>query len=69
MTAVLLDTHVLYWWSSEPERLSRRATRALEGADELAVASISWYELAWLARRDRIRVPVPVRAWLDELAR
>lgn len=69
MTAVLLDTHVLYWWSSEPERLSRRATRAVEGADELAVASITWYELAWLARHDRIRVPVPVRAWLEELAR
>ena len=68
MTTVLLDSHVVHWWSAEPHRLSRPATRAIERADELAVASISWFELAWLARNERIVLSVPLRAWLDGLA-
>jgi PIN domain nuclease of toxin-antitoxin system len=68
MTTVLLDTHVVHWWSSEPERLSRAATTAIESADELAVSAITWYELAWLARHDRITLAIPLRSWLDGLA-
>lgn len=68
MAAVLLDTHVVHWWSAEPRRVSKPARRALEAADELAVAAVSWYELAWLARHDRIVVNVPIRSWLDGLA-
>lgn len=65
---VLLDTHVVLWWSTEPNRVSRRAKTALEGADELAVAAISWVELAWLARNERVVLSIPVRSWLDRLA-
>ncbi len=68
MTTVLLDSHVLHWWAAEPDRLSPVAAEALEAADELAVASVSWYELAWLARHDRIAVTVPIRSWLEGLA-
>ncbi len=68
MTAVLLDSHVLHWWAAEPDRLSPIAAEALEAAEELAVASVSWYELAWLARHDRIAVTVPIRSWLEGLA-
>ena len=69
LTTVLLDTHVAPWWSAEPQRVSARATRALEEADELAVCAISWFELAWLARHERIRVATPVRSWLEALTR
>jgi PIN domain nuclease of toxin-antitoxin system len=68
VTTVLLDSHVVHWWSAEPDRLSPAATRALDNADELAVASISWFELAWLAERERIVVSVAVRSWLEDLA-
>ena len=68
MTTLLLDTHVVQWWSAEPDRVSRAATAALEHADELAVAAISWFELAWLARHDRIVVAIPVRSWLEQLS-
>jgi PIN domain nuclease of toxin-antitoxin system len=64
----MLDSHVLHWWSAEPERVSRRAAEALRAADELAVAAISWFELAWLAERERITVAVPIRSWLERLA-
>jgi PIN domain nuclease of toxin-antitoxin system len=68
MKTVLLDTHVLHWWASEPDRLSAPATRAIESAEELAVSAITWYELGWLARHDRISVAIPLRSWLLELA-
>jgi PIN domain nuclease of toxin-antitoxin system len=66
--ALLLDTHVIHWWSAEPERISRPARQALKAADELLIAAISWYELAWLAERQRIVVDVPIRSWLEELS-
>ena len=48
--------------------MPRPTTRVVSEADELAVASISWFELAWLARQDRIRLTIPVRSWLEQLA-
>jgi PIN domain nuclease of toxin-antitoxin system len=68
MAAVLLDTHVVHWWSAEPDRVSPSARKALEDADDLVVAAISWYELAWLARHERITVSIPIRSWLQGLA-
>jgi PIN domain nuclease of toxin-antitoxin system len=68
MAAVLLDTHVVHWWSAEPKRVSTPARNALEGADEHVVAAITWYELAWLAKRERIAVGIPIRSWLQGLA-
>ena len=68
MTTVLLDTHVVQWWSAEPERLSTTATKILSGADQLAVAAITWFELAWLATHERIILTIPLRSWLERLA-
>jgi PIN domain nuclease of toxin-antitoxin system len=68
VTTVLLDTHVVHWWSAEPGRLSKVASDAIESADVLAVAAISWFELAWLAANGRVVITVPLRSWLDRLA-
>jgi PIN domain nuclease of toxin-antitoxin system len=68
LTTVLLDTHVVHWWSAEPERVSVAASGLLNEADELAVASISWFELAWLAEHGRIALTIPTRSWLERLA-
>jgi PIN domain nuclease of toxin-antitoxin system len=68
LSTLLLDSHVLHWWSAEPGRLSANARRAITAADELAIASISWFELAWLAAHERILLTVPVRSWLESLA-
>ena len=68
MTTILLDTHVIHWWSAEPGRLSDEAAEAVERADELAAAAISWFELAWLAKHERIVVTIPIRSWLEQLS-
>ena len=69
MTTVLLDTHVLAWWVAEPERVSKAAAAMIEAADEVAVAAITWYELAWLVANGRIRTTMPMRSWIALLAR
>lgn len=68
MSTVLLDTHVVHWWSAEPQRISHAAAKTLSEADELAIAAISWFELAWLAKHERIVLSIPVRSWLERLA-
>ncbi len=68
MTTVLLDTHVVQWWSAEPARLSPAAADAIEASNELAVSAISWFELAWLAKHERIELSRPVHTWLMEIA-
>ncbi|MEO8469493.1 MAG: type II toxin-antitoxin system VapC family toxin [Chloroflexota bacterium] len=68
MTSVVLDTHALLWWATEPERMSERAAAALRAADELVVAPVTWWELAWLVQRRRLRISKPLRGWLHELA-
>lgn len=68
VTTLLLDTHVLLWLGAEPDRLSSAAAEAVDHADEIAVADITWFELAWLAEHGHVIVGVPVRAWLSGLA-
>jgi PIN domain nuclease of toxin-antitoxin system len=68
VASILLDTHAIHWWSSEPDRLSRSARRVLKSADELLIAGISWFELAWLVERQRIVIDMPIRSWLDDLS-
>jgi len=29
---------------------------------------VTWYELAWLAKHERIELSTPVRGWLQEIA-
>lgn len=68
MTTILLDTHAVHWWTAEPARISEAAAHAIGQADELAVSAITWFELAWMARHERISLAIPVRSWLEQLA-
>ncbi len=55
---ILLDTHVLVWLVSDSSRLSRTAVRELRKAErngELAISSITLWELALLYQRGRLR--------------
>ncbi len=66
---ILLDTHVLIWMSSDPSRLSRKAREAIREARQsagIAVASITLWELAWLAENHRIQIAGSVEAFVRE---
>jgi PIN domain nuclease of toxin-antitoxin system len=65
---VLLDTHIVLWWFSDGGDLSRRQRRVLDGASSdapLLVSDISLWEIAQLHQRERIRLDMPLREWLE----
>ncbi len=70
---ILLDTHVLIWMSSDPRRLSKKAREAIREARQtagIAVASITLWELAWLAEHRRVLVASSVEAFVrDSISR
>lgn len=68
MTVVLLDTHTVAWWSTDSSQLSGEAMNAISEATDLAVSAVTWWELAQMAVRGRIELPLPTRRWLLELA-
>ena len=55
---ILLDTHALVWWVSDPDRVPATARRLIETAvtdsDPIAVSSISLWEVAMLVARQRL---------------
>jgi PIN domain nuclease of toxin-antitoxin system len=70
MTEVVLDTHALVWWLARPERLGRKALRALRAVDRgratAFVPSIVGVELALLVEAGRLKLGVPeLQAALD----
>ena len=65
---LLLDTHILVWWVSEPRRMSPKQRRALSrasAATPLCVSDISLWEVAGLSERSRVRLSMPLRDWLE----
>jgi PIN domain nuclease of toxin-antitoxin system len=66
---ILLDTHALLWMASDPDRLSKRAREAIREArqsSEIAIATITLWELAWLAQNGRIVVAGSVESFVRE---
>lgn len=43
---LLLDTHVLIWWSGDLEQISDRTRATILDADEVLVSPVSAYEMA-----------------------
>jgi|ERR1039458_9588626 PIN domain nuclease of toxin-antitoxin system len=66
---ILLDTHVLVWMSSDPKRLSQKAREAIREARQktgIFVATITLWELAWLAENGRLQVSMSVESFVQE---
>jgi PIN domain nuclease of toxin-antitoxin system len=72
---ILLDTHVLFWMANDSKRLSMRAREAIREARQeqgqhaagIAAATITVWELAWLAQNGRILVKGSVESFVREL--
>jgi PIN domain nuclease of toxin-antitoxin system len=66
---ILLDTHALLWMVTDSQRLSKRALHAIVQAresTEVAVATITLWELAWLAQNGRVVVTGSVESFVRE---
>ncbi|MFZ3342363.1 MAG: type II toxin-antitoxin system VapC family toxin [Terriglobales bacterium] len=68
---ILLDTHVVLWLVSEPERLSKNAKTAIDearqGGKGLAVSGFTLIELATLYGKGRIRLGMSPESFLLEV--
>ncbi len=65
---VLLDTHVLVWAATTPERLGT-SLGALVDADRRLVSAVSVWELAIKQRLGKLSVGVDVRTWVRRVTR
>jgi PIN domain nuclease of toxin-antitoxin system len=66
---ILLDTHVVLWMASDPKRLSVRARDAIRHARQhsgVAIATITLWELAWLAENGRVQILTSVESFVRE---
>lgn len=54
MSAYLLDTHVVLWLATDPERVPASIRAAITAADEVFVSAASSYEIAQKSRLGRL---------------
>ena len=69
---MILDTHSLLWMDRDDPSLGPEARRQINigwRAGEVAVSAISFWEVAMLAERGRVVLPVPVARWRDDWLR
>lgn len=68
---IALDTHALVWWVSDPARLGAKARKAIETAiddgDQLAVSSISTWEIAMLVGAGRLELTMDIDTWIGRV--
>jgi len=69
---IVLDTHVLIWWISDPEKLSSKATKLIETEKkqgQIFISSISVWEIYLLVQKDRLTITMNLDAWFAEIER
>jgi len=64
---IVLDTHALIWWSSDPARLSARARRAIAAEERLGVPAIVFWETSLLVRKRKLDLGMPTGDWADRV--
>ncbi|MDX8411376.1 MAG: type II toxin-antitoxin system VapC family toxin, partial [Mariprofundaceae bacterium] len=63
---IVLDTHAWIWLQSNPEKLSRKACKALEQATMIGIAAITCWEIAMLVAKQRLTLDREVSLWLSQ---
>ena len=55
---IVLDTSTVLFWTQNRTLLSDPALAAIQGADRLAIATISLWEIGWKQRTDKLHLPI-----------
>lgn len=67
---IVLDTHALVFWVSNPSKLSSKARSAIKQAFKkktVYVSAISVWEIAMLVTKGRLMLTMDVESWLDKV--
>ena len=66
---IVLDTHAWVWWLTRPEKLGKRAARAIEKARRIGVPAICAWEVAIKSEQGKLRFDRPYDVWIDDALR
>jgi len=68
---IILDTHVLVWWVSNPEKLSDKAQKLIgrdaKKVNEILVSSISVWEICMLIKKNRLKLTMDTDTWIEKI--
>ena len=67
MSTILLDTSALLYWTVAPDRLTDKATQALEQAEVILLSAISIWEIGVKMKRGKLALPVTIEAYANRL--
>lgn len=69
---ILLDTHVLLWWLNRDKKLPAAVSRLIgenNALHDLAISTISIWEIVLLVRKKRLILAEDVETWVERLER
>lgn len=67
---ILLDTHALIWWVSDPSKLSLLAKKLItqaQGKKAIYVSAITFWEIAMLHQKNRLTLKSSLDKWLQSI--
>lgn len=67
---ILLDTHVLIWWITDDKNLPSAVRQRLQDhkkSGEIAVSSMTFWEIALLYKKGRLQLAYDVQSWVDRV--
>ena len=63
---ILLDTHIwVRWIEPDTDPLPIAISRMIDRGDQVIVSAVSCWEVAYLAKRNRLMLPLPTDEWLQ----
>lgn len=63
---IVLDTHIwVRWVEPDTDPLPAAISRMIDSSDQVAVSAVSCWEVVYLAKRNRLMLPLPVGEWLQ----
>ncbi len=65
---IVLDTHVLIWWVSHPNKLSSKAQEVIKkevNKGLIVISSITIWEVYLLVKKGRLKLSLDTNSWLE----
>jgi PIN domain nuclease of toxin-antitoxin system len=64
---ILLDTSALIFWTLDQNRLTTAAAEAIEAAEQIALSSISLWEIGIKVKKRRLEIPYAIDEYAQKL--
>lgn len=67
---IVLDTHILIWWVNSPQKLSKKAKKAIDEEktkNGIFISSISTFEIYLLIKKGKLELTNYPDAWVERI--